>query len=324
MSKKQFAAVIPAAGLSSRMGSFKPLMPLGETTVLQSILHLLRVNGVEEIAVVTGYRAEDIRYSLRQEKVTFLYNGAYRKTHMFDSIRMGFDYMKDRAAHVILWPVDIPAVTNDTVRKLLSAAEKSSGVVCPSHNGISGHPVIFSADTYDTILNHDGKEGLYGVLKKMQPFTEVAVDDPFVLMDMDTKEDYQLLVRKKQDWEKETFLESRVTPFSFVCEISLQYGEVFFDEKLVCLLHYIDCTGSLKKACGEMGIAYSYGWNLIKSAEGRTGFPLLRRAAGGAGGGGSTLTPSCRQLIDSYEQFCRQLKHCGQKLFSDCFEWFRR
>ena len=56
MKKKTFAAVIPAAGLSSRMGNFKPLMPFGETTVLQSILHLLKEKKVTEIAVVTGYR----------------------------------------------------------------------------------------------------------------------------------------------------------------------------------------------------------------------------------------------------------------------------
>ena len=230
MKKKTFAAVIPAAGLSSRMGNFKPLMPFGETTVLQSILHLLKAKQVTEIAVVTGYRAEEMNYALQQEDITILYNGAYRKSHMFDSICMGFDYMKDRAEHVILWPVDIPAVTEETVEKLLCAAEKSEGVVYPVHNGISGHPVIFS---------HDGREGLYGALKKIQAVTEIAVEDPFVLMDMDTKEDYRLLVEKKQAWERETLMGSRVTPFTFTCQVSLQYGEIFFDEKLVCVTNWV-------------------------------------------------------------------------------------
>lgn len=324
MKKTGFAAVIPAAGLSSRMGSFKPLMPFGETTVLQSILHLLRINGVMEIAVVTGYRAEDIRYALRKESATLLYNGEYKRSHMFDSIRMGFDYMKDRAEHVILWPVDIPAVTEETVQKLLCAAEKSDGVVYPSHNGVSGHPVIFSESTYEKILGHDGKEGLYGVLKKMQPVTEISVEDPFVLMDMDTKEDYSLLKQRKQDWEREALMKTKITPFTFTCEISLQYGENFFDEKLVCLLNFVDCLGSLKKACEEMGIAYSHGWNLIKNAERRAGFPMLCKMSGGIGGGGSTLTSSCRQLISSYELFCRRLKECGQDIFSDSFDWYKR
>lgn len=324
MKKKTFAAVIPAAGLSSRMGNFKPLMPFGETTVLQSILHLLKAKKVTEIAVVTGYRAEEMNYALQQEDITILYNSAYRKSHMFDSICMGFDYMKDRAEHVILWPVDIPAVTEETVEKLLCAAEKSEGVVYPVHNGISGHPVIFSEAAYEKILSHDGREGLYGALKKIQAVTEIAVEDPFVLMDMDTKEDYRLLVEKKQAWERETLMGSRVTPFTFTCQVSLQYGEMFFDEKLVYLLNFVDRLGSLKKACEEMGIAYSYGWKLIKNAERRAGFSMLCKNSGGIGGGGSTLTPSCRQLIGSYELFCKQLKTCGQEIFSDCFDWYRR
>ena len=52
------------------MGNFKPLMPFGETTVLQSILHLLKAKQVTEIAVVTGYRAEEMNYALQQEDIT--------------------------------------------------------------------------------------------------------------------------------------------------------------------------------------------------------------------------------------------------------------
>ncbi|MCI8609684.1 MAG: NTP transferase domain-containing protein [Firmicutes bacterium] len=323
MKKSQLAAIIPAAGLSSRMGSFKPLMSMGEITVIETIIHQLKVNGIDEIVVITGYRAEDIQRALAKENVTILYNGDYKKTHMFDSIRLGFAYMKDRADHLILWPVDIPAVTSDTVRKLLDATgEKNCQVVFPCHKGIHGHPVIFSADTYETILAHDGKEGMYGALKKLESSMEVEVDDPFVLMDMDTKEDYDRLIEKKREWE--TRENMRVTPLTFSFQLVLRYGENFFDENLVCLLRWIDRRGSLKKACEEMGIAYSYGWKLVRKAEQKMGFPLIHKVTGGHGGGGSTLTVECRKLMNSYELFCKDMERYGQKIFSKYFYWHEK
>ena len=325
MEKTQFAAIVPAAGLSSRMGSFKPLLPVGDRTALHSILHLLRTSGVEEIAVVTGYRAEDIRYALAGEEVHLLYNSDYKKSHMFDSIKMGFAKMHQRAAHLILWPVDIPAVSQDTVEKLLhAAAETERQVVLPCHKGICGHPVIFSEDTYETVLQHDGKEGLHGALRKLNTVTEVVVDDPFVLMDMDTQDDYRRLVAKKQEWDETQQRADHITPFHFSLEVSLGYGEPFFDQKLVLLLEWVQKTGSLKKACEEMGIAYSYGWKTIKKAEALVGFPLLCKVTGGVGGGGSTLTAECRQLIEAYQRFCKEIMKKGQESFSRCFHWYAR
>ncbi len=56
----KISALILAAGLSSRMGQFKPLMPLGDRTVLASAIQPFRAAGIEDVRVVTGYRASDL------------------------------------------------------------------------------------------------------------------------------------------------------------------------------------------------------------------------------------------------------------------------
>ena len=54
----KYAGVITAAGLSSRMKDFKPLMLIGEETMLESIVKNFRMIGAEEIVAVGGYKAE--------------------------------------------------------------------------------------------------------------------------------------------------------------------------------------------------------------------------------------------------------------------------
>jgi len=57
---KRIAAIILAAGFSSRMGEFKPLLPLGEMTIIERAVRLFEQAGTEDIRVVVGYRANDL------------------------------------------------------------------------------------------------------------------------------------------------------------------------------------------------------------------------------------------------------------------------
>src|SRR6266446_2351457 len=59
------AAILLAAGRSRRMGAFKPLLPFGETTVIESCISSLRAADVQDIIVVVGHRARDIREKLK-------------------------------------------------------------------------------------------------------------------------------------------------------------------------------------------------------------------------------------------------------------------
>ena len=84
-----FDALISAAGRSSRMGDFKPLMKLGAQTVLEREIQTLRACGVHEITIITGRRAEDIRAAAAGPGIHFIHNPAYAETKMFDSVCLG-------------------------------------------------------------------------------------------------------------------------------------------------------------------------------------------------------------------------------------------
>lgn len=61
----RYGAVILAAGIASRMGDFKPLLPMGEESVIQNVVRVLREAGVQQIVVVTGYRKEVLEEHLK-------------------------------------------------------------------------------------------------------------------------------------------------------------------------------------------------------------------------------------------------------------------
>src|SRR4029079_10485436 len=71
---KRVAAILLAAGRSRRMGAFKPLLPFGPQTVIESTVANLRAGGVTDIIVVVGHRGEEIREKLKAAGVSFAFN----------------------------------------------------------------------------------------------------------------------------------------------------------------------------------------------------------------------------------------------------------
>lgn len=73
------------------------------------------------------------------------------------------------------------------------------------------------------------------------------------------------------------------------------------------LLEGVERTGSLSKAAGNMGMAYSKAWKMIQGLEKEWGFPLLVKQAGGAHGGGSYLTEEGRDLLERYRSMLAEV-----------------
>ena len=99
---KQVTLIISAAGLSSRMGDFKPLMKVDGVPNIIRELDTFFAMGIREAVVITGFRAEDIIAAVRKRypekgdhKVVFLNNPDYAITHMYDSLKIGLQYVKD-------------------------------------------------------------------------------------------------------------------------------------------------------------------------------------------------------------------------------------
>lgn len=191
----KISALILAAGFSSRMGRFKPLLPLGEKgekNVLQRVISLFQIPEIQEILVVTGHRAHDIEKIAGAMAVKTLFNPDYDKG-MFSSVKTGVQALNNTCNAFFVMPVDIPLVNPDTIGLLLNAwQEKESAVIYPAFKGKRGHPPLVSMAIRDHILNWPGHQGLRGALKGMEDLSlEVETKDKYILMDMDHPGDYQ-------------------------------------------------------------------------------------------------------------------------------------
>ncbi len=299
-------AVIVAAGMSSRMGEFKPMLNIGSISIAQRLVATFHQAGVTKIAVVTGYNAPLLERHLANSGLVFLRNEDYAGTQMFDSARIGLGYMKDKCERILFTPVDVPLFTAMTVTELI---ESGAPLCCPVCEGKTGHPLLIAAELVDRLLADGGEGGLQGAIARCGvEMRRIPVNDPGVLHDADTPADYRALL--------ELHNEQLIRPEIWV---SLAREKPFFDEKTAMLLALVDETGSVRSACGRMQISYSTGWNIIRALESQLRFPLLERSQGGASGGESRLTEKGRRLVDCYERYAARLRAEAKALFAAYF-----
>lgn len=186
---RRFAAVILAAGLSSRMGSFKPLMTLVGQSVLARCIGTFRTAGLAEIIVVTGHRAFEVQAEVERLGVSAIHNPAYEQG-MFSSVRTAASGLSGVDAFFLL-PVDIALVRSATIASLARAYD--GRVAYPVFKGERGHPPLIPARLIPEVLRHDGDAGMKGLLER-HPFLDVPVWDQGILLDADTADDFAVLV----------------------------------------------------------------------------------------------------------------------------------
>lgn len=299
-------AVVVAAGMSSRMGDFKPMLSIGSISVAQRVVATLKQAGAARVVVVTGYNAEELERHLASSGVVFLRNENYRTTHMFDSALIGLRYLRDKCRQVLFTPVDIPLFTAATVDALLTSGAE---LACPVCGGTRGHPILMSANVIDRVLEDSGESGLDGALSRCGvPMTLVEVDDPGILHDADTPEDYHELLRMHN---------SQLT--RPVVQVSICREKRFLDPRVAMLLTLTDETQSVRAACQRMQLSYSSGWNAINLLEAELGYPVVARTQGGQRGGRSSLTEKGRALLRAYEAYTLRLRAMADELFVQYF-----
>ncbi|MBR5093944.1 MAG: NTP transferase domain-containing protein [Oscillospiraceae bacterium] len=303
------AALIVAAGMSSRMGEFKPMLNIGSISIAQRVVATFQQAGVEKIVMITGYNATLLERHLSGNGIVFLRNEDYRTTQMFDSVCIGLRYLRDKCDRLLFTPVDIPLFTAATLRALL---ETDAELACPAVDGETGHPTLIAASLFDRILSDSGDQGLRGALERSgAEMVRVPVEDRGILHDADTPEDYRALLKYHN--------EQLVRP---VLSVSLAREKVFFDSRAAMLLQLIDETQSVRLACQRMQMSYSSGWNVIRTLESQLSRTLIRRSQGGKGGGKSSLTADGKLLLERYESFVEALRDQAGPLFDRTFEGF--
>lgn len=172
------------------MGAFKPLLPFGDRTVIECVINNLRAGAVDEIVVVVGHRAEEVRQQLKALDLSFAVNPD-PDSEMSASIALGVERVSSHAKALLLALVDHPAVPPEVIRTLIEEWKGGATLVQPEHAGRGGHPVLIDMTYRDELLALDPAQGLRALFAAhRERVRRVPVASPYVARDMDTWEDY--------------------------------------------------------------------------------------------------------------------------------------
>jgi len=186
-------AILLAAGQSRRMGAFKPLLPFGKTTVIESCLKYLTTGGVDSVVVVVGYRADDIREQLSNYSVLFAVNPD-PASEMAASIAAGVRKVPDSAGALLISPADCPAIPPAVIASIRGEWSKGYRLVKPTWQGRGGHPVLVDLSFRADLLELEPATGLKGFFERhTNDVRRIEVDSPYIARDLDTWDDYQCL-----------------------------------------------------------------------------------------------------------------------------------
>jgi molybdenum cofactor cytidylyltransferase len=186
------SAIILAAGFSSRMGRFKPLLPLGDKSVLAHTVELFQRAEIGDVRVVAGHRAAELAPIAEVMGAHVIENPQY-ETGMLSSIKAGIASLPETQEAFFILPVDVPLVRRQSVRDLLGVwGNGKQKILYPTFLDQRGHPPLISTELARQILSWDGDGGLRSFLMRHESDAAgVPVADEYVLFDMDTPGDYQ-------------------------------------------------------------------------------------------------------------------------------------
>ena len=302
----KLAAVVLAAGVSSRMGSFKPMLTVDGQSMIQRVVSSMQEVGADPIIVVTGYKQDVLTQHLADAGVTFVHNEHYYKTQMLDSLLLGLSALSTETERVLITPADIPLVKSETIRMLLSSG---GAFVRPCYQGTPGHPVVMDFHLRKQLQEFQGSGGLRGAIEAsgIVP-TDIPVEDFGTTLDGDTRDEYARLL---QYHRQETGTRQ---PLQLDLQIGLQAETVFWGADCAQFLELIHATGSIPHACQCMHISSTRGWQIISEMEHQLGCSLLLCSQDPTTGD-VALTPAGARFLAAFQQMQEEIRTESQAIF---------
>jgi molybdenum cofactor cytidylyltransferase len=195
-------AVLPAGGHSMRMGRPKLALPLGDRTVLEHVIAALRAAKVNHILVVLGPHVAELR-PLAESAGAHVHVLAEATPDMRTTVERGLRWLEDRFPPSpddgwLLVPADHPTLRPEVVRQLTDAQKRhpQRSIFVPTYQAGRGHPTLIAWSHVQGMRALPAGVGINTYLRKQIDQTlEVAVDSAEILLDLDTPEDYERLLR---------------------------------------------------------------------------------------------------------------------------------
>ncbi len=299
-------AVIAAAGTPGGFRAYDKLENIDAGAMLRRMIYTFRRAGVEDVAVVTGYRAKETEKSLAKLGAVFLRCGDYENVQMLDLAVKGFRYLKN-CERIFFCPADVPLFTENTLAMMLA---QDAPVVIPVCGGRKGHPVLIDAGLTENIAEYKGERGLKGALDASgAEIFLLPVEDDGVILRARSEDHFEELAA--------TELQADIHP---KVKLQLMRNEPFFGPGMMVLLKQIDVLGNVRDACEKAGMSYSKGWSLIRTAEKELGCPVVERSPGGKSGGMARVSSAGHRLMERYERLEREITEFAEKKYREIFD----
>lgn len=190
------SAILLAAGKSTRMGSLKGLLPWHGTTLFEHQLKALERASLDEIIVVLGFQAELFNRIAKNYPIKIVYNQHFLSGKC-SSILCGLQAIEKVSLPILITAVDQP--TNpEIINRLAESLQNSNAqIAVPVYKEKRGHPVLFSERMLSELLSiTEETQGLRGIFQKYKHnVLEVPVNNSGILLNLNTYEDYEKIVR---------------------------------------------------------------------------------------------------------------------------------
>lgn len=196
------AAIILAAGDSTRMGRPKALLPDPDgRPFVARVVRAFAAAQISDVIIVTGSQHDAIVAAVSADRppVTpvFVTNPQPARGQL-SSLWIALDAAGRSVDGVLVTPVDIPMVRPSTIRQVIEAWERThASIVRPAVGQRHGHPVLFDRAVFDALREAPLTEGARAVVRASgDRLLNVTVDDEGCLIDIDTPADYEAVIRK--------------------------------------------------------------------------------------------------------------------------------
>jgi molybdenum cofactor cytidylyltransferase len=190
----RIAAVVLAAGMSSRMGGRNKLLrEIGGMPMIRRSVEAAQASSASPVTVVTGRDEVEIRAALADLDVTFAHNPDFA-AGMAGSLKAGIAALPANVDGVVVALGDMPFVTAHHVDRLIAAYDEDEGrTICvPTHDGKWGNPVLWSRRYFPEMLAISGDKGARELLHTYaDKLCEVPMEDTGILRDFDTPEAFE-------------------------------------------------------------------------------------------------------------------------------------
>ena len=200
----RIAAVVLAAGASTRMGTAKQLLQIDGRPLVQHVLDNVQRSRVGEIILVLGHSAEVIQRELKLEGAKVVLNENFLQG-MGTSLKSGLAAVNSEVQAALIILADQPFVRPETLDQLIAEHERTRAqIVIPTYRGFRGNPVLLDRSVFPEVMGLSGDIGCRAIFGEHQDgIVKLEVGDVGILLDIDQKSDYESFRNSKNRGERE-------------------------------------------------------------------------------------------------------------------------